>query len=318
MPLLRVAGLTKTFTPSGAWRRKGSAKRAVDGLSLHVEPGEALGLVGESGCGKSTAARLILRLLEPDSGEIELDGSDLRALDDEALRRSRARMQLIFQDPYSSLNPRLSVNQIIEEPLLAHDVRSKLERDQRIANAMSDVGLSPDMRQRFPHEFSGGQRQRVGIARALVLRPRLVIADEPVSALDVSVQAQVLNLLSDLQQAHGLGMIFVAHDIAVVEQVSDRIAVMYAGRIVEIGSAADVVREPLHPYTRALIAAVPSLDPRDRKSRLSIERPPEEQASLGGCPYFARCAIRKQQCHQAAPEPLRVSSTRIVSCHFVH
>ncbi len=314
-PILVVRDLHKSFARPGRWRTPGEGKKAVDGFSLTLSPGETLGIVGESGCGKSTVARLILRLIEPDAGSIEFDGVDLRALPREDLRRMRPRMQLVFQDPYSSLDPRMTVGAIIEEGLIAHGIGDAPERSTRVRDALERVGLRAEFADRYPHEFSGGQRQRVGIARALILEPALVIADEPVSALDVSVQAQVLNLLADLQKQRGLSMIFVAHDIAVVEQVSERIAVMFAGRVVESGRTEDLIARPLHPYTQALLAAVLSLDPEARGERLSCERTDTGNTRLG-CAYYARCPSRQARCAEQSPPESLVGDDRTVACHL--
>ncbi|MES3003801.1 MAG: ABC transporter ATP-binding protein [Pseudomonadota bacterium] len=314
--ILRVRGLEKTFVRRASQGRPASSHKAVDGLSLDLRRGETLGLVGESGCGKSTAARLILRLVEADGGEIRFDGDDVRGLSRVGLRKARRRMQLVFQDPYASLDPRMSVGGVLDECLVVHGVEDRHERAQRVADALKNVGLRQDFAARFPHELSGGQRQRIGIARALILRPLMVIADEPVSALDVSVQAQVLNLLSDVQEQHALSMIFVAHDIAVVEQVSERIAVMFAGRIVESGPTEDLIARPLHPYTKALLSAVLSLDPSARRPRISEERDGAGPAGQG-CAYYARCPQREKRCAEAPPPLDSVDQHRSVACHLV-
>jgi len=266
-PLVDVQGLVKEFGRGGLWRR-GAAVRAVDDVSLAIARGETFGLVGESGSGKTTTGRCVLRLIEPTSGRIVFDGRDVRALGPAELRAARRHFQIVFQDPYSSLNPRMRVGAIVEEPLIIHREGSRADRQSRVAELFELVGLSRDQLQRYPHEFSGGQRQRIGLARALALNPSFVVLDEPVSALDVSVQAQVVNLLLDLQQQLGLTYLFIAHDLRLVRQVCSRIGVMYRGRLVEVGTAADVFDRAAHPYTRALLSAIPRLTPGAKLERI--------------------------------------------------
>jgi oligopeptide transport system ATP-binding protein len=319
-PLLRVTDLVKTFT-----RRRGllagavERVRAVDRVSFEIAAGETLGLVGESGCGKSTTGRAILRLIEPDSGEIRFAGRDVRALSGRALRELRRDMQIIFQDPYASLDPRMTVGAIVGEALLIHRLaRNRREFEARIVALLETVGLDARHMRRHPHEFSGGQRQRIGIARALAVMPRLIVCDEPVSALDVSVQAQVVNLLEDLQQRFGLAYLFIAHDLAVVEHISTRVAVMYLGRIVESAPARDLYGAPLHPYTEALLSAVPIPDPAAgrRRIRLAGEVPsPADPPS--GCPFHPRCPIRLLPlCASEAPPLKEIAPGHRVACHL--
>jgi peptide/nickel transport system ATP-binding protein/oligopeptide transport system ATP-binding protein len=271
MPLLDVRHLVKEFTRTKGLGGKATTLRAVDDVSFTIERGETFGLVGESGSGKTTTGRCILRLLEPTSGEVIFDGRDVLALSRAEMRAARRQMQIVFQDPYSSLNPRLRVEDIVEEPLVIHKLGSKPERRQRVRDLFELVGLNPDHLRRFPHEFSGGQRQRIGLARALALNPSLVIADEPVSALDVSVQAQVVNLLMDLQQQLSLTYLFIAHDLRLVEHICGRVAVMYLGRIVELGETAKLFASPQHPYTRALLSAIPVPDPDAPRERIVLD-----------------------------------------------
>lgn len=271
MPLLDVRHLVKEFTRKKGLVGKATTLRAVDDVSFTIERGETFGLVGESGSGKTTTGRCILRLIEPTSGEVIFDGRDVLALSRAEMRAARRQMQIVFQDPYSSLNPRLRVEDIVEEPLVIHKLGSKSERRQRVRDLFELVGLDPDHLRRFPHEFSGGQRQRIGLARALALNPSLVIADEPVSALDVSVQAQVVNLLMDLQQQLALTYLFIAHDLRLVEHICGRVAVMYLGRIVELGETAKLFASPQHPYTRALLSAIPVPDPDAPRERIVLD-----------------------------------------------
>jgi ABC-type oligopeptide transport system ATPase subunit len=269
--LLDVRGLIKDFSGTGGWLARGSTVRAVDDVSFTVEAGETFGLVGESGSGKTTTGRCILRLIEPSAGEIAFKGTNLRALSAADLRRARRDLQIVFQDPYSSLNPRMRVGHIVEEPLVIHSIGTRRERMDKVRSLFELVGLDPAAVERYPHEFSGGQRQRIGLARALALEPSLVIADEPVSALDVSVQAQVINLLLDLQQRLGLTYLFIAHDLRLVRQVCRRVAVMYRGRIVEAGPAGEIFDRPAHDYTKALLSAVPRLSPGEPSRRVRYD-----------------------------------------------
>lgn len=292
--------------------------RAVDGVSLTVRAGETVGLVGECGCGKTTLGRAVVRLVEPTAGRILFEGDDVLGLSGAELRRRRRRMQMVFQDPYSSLDPRLTVGDIVGEALDIHGlVATSGARRERIGRLLSDVGLDPAHAQRYPHEFSGGQRQRIGIARALAVEPRLVVCDEPVSALDVSVQAQIVNLLQDLQEEHGIAYLFVAHDLAVVEHISDRLLVMYLGRIVEAGEAQAVCRQPHHPYTQALLSAVPVVDPDAKRARILLGGDvPSPVHPPGGCPFHPRCPVAEARCKAEAPELREIECGRRVACHL--
>ncbi len=318
-PLLSARGLTKHFAiKGGIFAREVHRIHAVDGVSFDIAAGETLGLVGESGCGKSTTGRCILRLIEPSSGEVWFQGKDVTKLDTEALRGLRRDMQIIFQDPFASLNPRHTVGGIIGEALVIHGLaRTRAELDDRVVELLETVGLQPDHRHRFPHEFSGGQRQRIGIARALAVEPKLIICDEPVSALDVSIQAQVINLLEDLQEKFGLTYLFIAHDLSVVEHISDRIAVMYLGRVVEIAPARELYDNPRHPYSEALLSAVPIPDPLVKRKRIVLQgdvpnpiRPPS------GCRFHTRCPIAEARCTQDVPELEQTSEGHWVACHL--
>jgi peptide/nickel transport system ATP-binding protein len=321
-PLLRVVGLQKLFPiRKGFLRRTVGHVRAVDGVSFHIDEGETLGLVGESGCGKTTTARCILRAIEPTAGEIFMrmaNGSvvELGRLRPAELRALRREMQMIFQDPFTSLNPRMTLLDLVGEPLLVHGLKSRRDREERVADLLRRVGLRPEYMRRFPHAFSGGERQRIGIARALALHPRLVVADEPVSALDVSVQAQILNLLVDLQADFRLTYLFVAHDLSVVRHISNRVAVMYVGRIVELAETDELFRAPRHPYTAALLSAAPEPDPRTRSRRLMLQGEVANPAAPpSGCYFHPRCPYAIEVCRTQTPAWQETTPGHFVGCH---
>ena len=321
-PLLRVSGLQKLFPiRKGFLKRTVGHVRAVDGVNFHIDEGETLGLVGESGCGKTTTARCILRAIEPTAGEVFMRVADGSVVEVGKLRRAELRalrreMQMIFQDPFTSLNPRMTLLDLVGEPLLVHGLRSRREREERVADLLRRVGLRPEYMRRFPHAFSGGERQRIGIAQALALHPRLVVADEPVSALDVSVQAQILNLLLDLQSELRLTYLFVAHDLSVVRHISNRVAVMYVGRMVELAETEELFSRPRRPYTAALLSAVPEPDPRMRSQRIVLQGEVANPAAPpGGCYFHPRCPHAIEVCRTQAPAWQELSPGHFVGCH---
>ena len=314
--LLAVRDLKKYFPiQRGFWSRTVGNVKAVDGISFDILEGEVLGLVGESGCGKTTTGRCILRLIEPTEGEVEFDGRQVLELDRRGMRELRREMQIIFQDPYSSLNPRLTIGSMLTESLRIHGIAEGAAARARVRELLEVVGLAPQHAGRYPHEFSGGQRQRIGIARALSVEPRFIVCDEPVSALDVSVQAQVINLLQDLQDEFDLTFLFIAHDLAVVEHISDRVAVMYLGRLMELAEADELYANPLHPYTRALLAAIPVPDPRVQRERIVLEGDvPSPANPPSGCPFHPRCPIAGPECAEVVPEFRDVGGGHYVAC----
>ena len=318
IPVLEVRDLVKHYSVGGGFFGRGRKQlRAVDGVSFSIGQGETLGLVGESGCGKSTVGKAVLRLVEPTSGHVSLEGEEITGIGSAALLDRRKRMQVIFQDPYSSLNPRMTAGEIVQEPLINFGIGSRAEQRDRVALLFARVGLRPDQRANYPHEFSGGQRQRLGIARALALGPSVIIGDEPVSALDVSVQAQVINLMMDLQQEFGLSYLFVAHDLGVVEHISHRVAVMYLGKIVEIAARAALFETPRHPYTEALLAAVPVSHPRARRARTVLTGDvPSPINPPPGCRFHTRCPIAVARCRQEEPPLVVDASGHGVACHL--
>ncbi len=317
--LLEVRDLKKHFpVKKGILSRTVGHVRAVDGVSFSLRQGETFGLVGESGCGKTTVGRSILRLIEPTAGQVVFNGQDLLTLDTEELRQVRGSLKIIFQDPYSSLNPRMNVGKIIAEPIRNHLKNTKAQTRDRVAHLMESVGLHPDQMSRYPHEFSGGQRQRIGIARALALNPMVIVCDEPVSALDVSIQAQVINLLVELQEKMNLSYIFIAHDLSVVEHISDRVAVMYLGRIVEMATDRELYQNPQHPYTQALLSAVPIPDPEAGRQRILLEGDVPGPLNLpSGCTFHTRCPKRMEECSQKEPIFKDQGNDHWVACHLI-
>lgn len=313
--LLDVSGLTKAFA-----LKSGGVIRAVDGVSFAQSRGETIGIVGESGCGKSTLGRLILQLIKPTSGGVRFLGKELTLLPDGNLRQMRRHMQMIFQDPFASLDPRMRVGILIEEPLVIHELGTKAERMKEVARLLETVGLPTDAAKRYPHEFSGGQRQRICIARALALHPELIVADEPVSALDVSIQSQILNLLMDLKRDRGLSYLFISHNLAVVKYVSDTVAVMYLGRIVEMGPAEDIYAQPRHPYTQALIAAIPDPEPELERERAIVQGDlPSPENPPSGCRFHPRCPHATDKCRAEAPKLTQLGTKarqHVVECHL--
>jgi len=318
VPVLKVRGLKKHFpVKKGLLRRTVGQVYAVDGVSFEIAQGETLGLVGESGCGKSTVGRTVLRLIEPTDGRIEVAGEDISGLDPADLRKYRRQMQIIFQDPFSSLNPRMTAGDIVGEPLMVHGLADGAERRELVAELFERVGLRAAQMKALPHQFSGGQRQRIGIARALALSPQLIVGDEPVSALDVSIQAQVINLLMDLQAERGLSYLFIAHDLAVVEHISDRIAVMYLGRIVEYADKRTLFTDPQHPYTEALLSAVPIPDPEVRREKRVLQGDvPSPIKPPSGCHFHTRCPYAEERCRVETPELKQRAPGHWVSCHL--
>ena len=319
MNLLEVRNLKVHFpVKHGVFSRVNAWVKAVDDVSLTVAPGETVGLVGESGCGKTTLGRAIIRLLEPTGGSVTFEGEDITTLGGAALRERRRRFQMIFQDPVGSLNPRMTVGQIIGEALdIHHLVADDQVREARIGQLLKDVGLNPQHAQRYPHEFSGGQRQRIGIARALAVEPKLIVCDEPVSALDVSVPAQIINLLQDLQREHGLAYLFIAHDLAVVEHISHRVVVMYLGKVVETAASKTLINAPKHPYTQALLSAVPVVDPDSKRQRIVLPGDvPSPINPPSGCPFHPRCPVAEARCKTEVPTLREVSPGHFAACHL--
>ena len=319
--LLKVDGLVKHFPITrGIFRRQVGTVKAVDGVSFDIKERETLGLVGESGCGKSTTGRVILQLLNATSGKVFFKEHELTSISKTDLRKQRPQMQMIFQDPQDSLNPRMTVGSIISEPMLEHQRLKKKQRQERVEQLLNSVGLDPNVTNRYPHEFSGGQRQRIGIARALSLSPDFIICDEPIAALDVSIQAQVINLLEDLQEEFGLTYLFISHDLSMIRHIANRVAVMYLGRIVELASSQELYSRPVHPYTKALLSAVPLHDPvleKKRKRTILTGDVPSPADPPSGCHFSTRCPVAEENCFKIAPEWREISSGHNVACHLV-
>ena len=318
-PLLSVRGLVKHFPVKRGvvFARTAGQVRAVDDVSFDIARGQTLALVGESGCGKSTTGRLILRLMAPTAGSVRFQGQEIADLPEEGMRSMRRHLQIIFQDPYASLNPRMTIGQTLAEPMAVHGIGDERDRPERVRELLQVVGLLPEHAQRYPHQFSGGQRQRVGIARALAVRPELIVCDEPVSALDVSIQAQVVNLLQDLQKRFGLSYLFIAHDLAVVKHISDRVAVMYLGRLVEVADKGSLYARPLHPYTQALLSAIPRPEPGLQRQRILLAGDvPSAMNPPAGCRFHTRCAHAQQRCRIEEPVLREAAPGHRVACHF--
>jgi len=317
--LLEIKNVKKYFpVRAGVFSRSAAAVKAVDGVSFEIKESETFGLVGESGCGKSTLGRAILRLIEPTAGEIRFKDRDLVAMGSDELRHMRKEMQIIFQDPYSSLNPRMTVGSTIGEALTIHHLARGKDKKERVLKLLDEVGVHADSFNRYPHEFSGGQRQRIGIARALACQPSFIVCDEPVSALDVSIQAQILNLFLDLQARYKIAYLFISHDLRVVEHIADRVAVMYLGKIVELAKAPDLYRNPLHPYTRILLSSVPLPDPKLKKKRTIITGDvPSPINPPAGCPFNPRCKYARDNCRSTGPELKEYGPGHLASCHYI-
>jgi oligopeptide/dipeptide ABC transporter ATP-binding protein len=316
-PLLKVKGLKKYFPITRGWRKEKVFVRAVDGIDLSIDRGETLGLVGESGCGKTTVGRLILKLIEPTEGELLFEGKNLAHMDKKEIHPMRRAFQIIFQDPFASLNPRMTVSEIVGRPMEIHGLVERSQRDERVYQLLDSVGLMREHLSRYPHEFSGGQRQRIGIARALATQPRLIVADEPTSALDVSVQAQILNLMKQLQREFGLTYLFISHNIGVIRHISDRVAVMYLGKVVEMAEKRALFQSPAHPYTKALLSAVPSLDPRRKRDEVILEGDvPSPINPPSGCRFHTRCRYTLPKCFEEEPFFHQVEDGRWVACHL--